>query len=142
MRKNSHFQDSTNDRIRRAGWFDGDERSWQALPMAEREDIAFHATGCAVAYPTWEGPVDCVHTGCQIRRGEIPAIALTNRILRSEAQSGWLRFLPDSRDGRIKLARIYRAIRSQAIETGIYDPWKIPGAWQVMVSSAVQEITN
>ena len=138
MSKNPRFQDSLNDRIRRAGWFDGDENTWRDLTTDQQKKLSFAATGCEVAYPTWEAPVDCVHCGCLIRRGELPAIALTNRILRSEAESGWLRFIADSPEGRNRLARIFRAIRSQARATGIYDPWQLPGGWQVMVASAIQ----
>lgn len=71
---------------------------------------------------------------CKIRRGELPKIAGTNQTLRHEASSGWLRFITD----RKRLAVIFRAIRSAARRTGVYDPWKIPGGWQVMVYSGIQ----
>jgi hypothetical protein len=129
---------SIDELIADAGWFDGGDREWRALPLAERDALAFKATGCAVAYATWPAPVDCVHTGCLILRGTLPSIALTNHILRSEAQSGYLRFIPQStRDGRLRLARIYRAIRAQARATGVYDPWKMNGGWQVMVGAGI-----
>jgi hypothetical protein len=117
-----------------AGWWLGTEAEWRALPLEQREEIAFIRTGCRIAYPTWERPVDCVHTECQIRRGELPKIALTNRILLSEASTGWLRFMREENRGR--LAKVFRAYRKAARETGVYDPWKI--GWQLMVYSAVQ----
>ena len=130
-------RETTDDRIRLAGWFSGGEREWQALSHEEREDLAFAGCGCAVAYPTWAGPVDCVHTCCQIRRGEKPPIALTNAILRGEMDRGWLRFGKESRDGRRRLAALIRAIRSKCRETQVYDPWKLPGGWQAIVAIGV-----
>lgn len=112
-----------------SGWWLGTEKDWQALPLAKREEIAFTRTGCAVAYPTWQRPVDCVHTHCQILRYELPKIALTNRILRSEAESGWLRFL--KQENRKQLAAIFRAYRKAARESGEYNPWRI--GWELMV---------
>ena len=117
--------------IRDSGWWLDTEAAWQALPMEQREKIAFERTGCAIAYPTWERPVDCLHTRCQILRGELPKIALTNRILRAEAESGWLRFIED----RNQLARIFRAYRKAARDTGEYDPWKI--SWAGLVYSGI-----
>lgn len=117
-----------------SGWWLQSEKEWQALPMPEREDIAFIRTGCRVAYPTWERPVDCVHLECRIRRGELPKIALTNAVLRGEKQSGWLRFNED----RKQVAKIFREFRKLARQTGQYDPWKIPGGWQLIVFTGVQ----
>jgi hypothetical protein len=135
---NKHWHEmTTNERIRRAGWFDGTERQWQELTTEQREEIAFKGCGCLSAYPTWETPVNCVHPRCQIRRGEKPAIYLTNCILRSEMERGWLRFHKDSKDGRKHLAQLVRSIRRKAIETGIYDPWEIPGGWQSMVATGI-----
>ena len=116
-----------------SGWWLDTEVAWQALPMEQREQIAFERTGCAVAYPTWERPVDCLHTRCQILRGELPKIALTNRVLRAEAESGWLRFI--KQEDRKRLAAIFLAYRKAARESGIYDPWKL--SWQGMVLPAV-----
>jgi hypothetical protein len=123
--------------IREAGWFKGTQQSWRDLTEQEREDRSFQATGCEVAYPTWKAPVDCLHISCQIRRGEKAPIMLTNRILRSELESGYLRFGKESTEGRIRLGRICRAIRRAAITTGIYDPWKLPGGWQTLVVAAI-----
>jgi hypothetical protein len=123
--------------IEDAGWFKGSREDWARLTHEQREDIAFAGCGCAVAYPTWEGPVDCVHPGCQIRRGEKQPIYLTDCILRGEMDNGWLRFDKATKAGRIRLARLVRAIRRKARETGIYDPWKMEGGWQVMVGSAI-----
>jgi hypothetical protein len=65
-----------DERIEHAGWFPGSDADWRALPIEQRDELAFKATGCAVAYATWEAPVDCMHVTCQIRRGEKPQIAL------------------------------------------------------------------
>ncbi len=107
-------------------WFEGTKRQWESLSLGQREELAYKATGCLCAWPTWEAPVDCCHTTCQIRRGELPAIALTNRILRAEAESGWLRF-----NDRDRNAKIFRVIRNAARKTGIYDPWKL--SWTTLV---------
>lgn len=123
-----------NEMIADSGWFKGTEKDWKQLPLAEREELAFAATGCMVAYATWEAPVNCSHIGCRIRRGELPKIALTNSTLRGEYSNGWLRFIED----RAKVARIFRAIRKAARETGIYDPWKLPNGWQTMVFSGIE----
>lgn len=119
--------------IQDSGWWLGTEKEWQALPMEKREEIAFLRTGCAVAYPTWERPVDCVHTRCQILRGELPKIALTNQILRAEAESGWLRFL--KQEDRKQLAQVFRVYRKLARESGVYDPWKL--SWAGLVYSGI-----
>src|SRR5258708_32364112 len=95
--------------------------------------IAFERTGCRVAYPTWQRPVDCCHIECRIARHELPKIALTNAVLRGESHSGWLRFLRT--ENRPRLAAIFRAYRKAARETGVYDPWKI--GWQGMVFPAI-----
>ena len=121
-----------------SGWWLGTEAEWRSLPLAQREDIAFARTGCRVAYPTWERPVDCVHTECLIRRGELPKIALTNRVLRAEADTGWLRFM--RQENRRRLAKVFRVIRKQARTSGIYDPWEMNGGWQILVYSAVEEV--
>jgi hypothetical protein len=128
---------TTDERIRDAGWFKGSERQWQALTHEQRQDLAFAGCGCEAAYATWEGPVDCVHPGCQIRRGEKPKIHLTNCILKGEMYNGWLRFDKETTEGRLHLARLIRGIRRNAVKTGIYDPWKMEGGWQAMVASAI-----
>jgi hypothetical protein len=110
-------------------WLDG-EPAWRALSLTRREQIAFERTACKFAYPTWETPVNCAHLDCRIARGELPKIAKTNSILRAEMGSGWLRFIED----RQRLARIVRAYRKAAHETGVYDPWDI--GWQDMVFAA------
>lgn len=129
--------ETVDDRIRKAGWFKGTDRDWQSLDIPTRESLAFAGCGCAVAYPTWEGPVDCVHSGCQVLRGEIHPLIVTNRILKYETQSGWLRFGKESTEGRIRTARLIRSIRNAALASGIYDPWKIPGAWGGIVGVAL-----
>lgn len=133
MKAGRYEEDTIANRIKRAGWWLDSEKAWQELPLERREEIAFVRTGCRVAYPTWERPVDCVHTECQIRRGELPRIALTNRVLRSEASNGWLQGM--RQENRAKLAVIFRAYRKTARETGIYDPWKL--GWQGIVLPAV-----
>lgn len=128
------------ERIQRAGWFKGGEKEWQALPMKEREDLAFTATGCEVAYCTWQAPVDCVHVCCQIRRGELPKIAELNHTMRHEAESGWWRFIgresgrgERSQQGRKTLAMLYRFYRQRARTTGQYDLWKLGGSEVAMI---------
>lgn len=130
---------TTNDRIREAGWFHGTETDWRDLSHEERQGIAFNALGCAEAYPTWTGPVNCVHVTCQIRRGELPAIAETNRTLRNERDYGYLRFLGDAPEDRKALARVYRAVRAIAMQTGVFDPWKTD-AWKIIVGTSVGAI--
>ncbi len=122
---------STAEMIVDSGWWTEGEPAWLALPLAERERVALERTGCKFAYPTWERPVNCVHLKCRIARGELPKIAETNCVLRSETQSGWLRFIDD----RQKLARIYRAYRKLARQTGVYDPWNL--SWAGLVFPAV-----
>jgi hypothetical protein len=129
--------ETTDDRIRAAGWFPGTQKQWESLSHERRKDLAFAGTGCEVAYATWEAPVDCVHAGCQVRRGEIKPLVQTNRILRYEMDSGWLRFGKESSEGRVQLARLIRAIRAAACATSIYDPWQLPGGWQGMVGTAL-----
>lgn len=127
-----------NEMIRDAGWFDGSERDWQAIPFEEREKIAFKACGCLGAYPTWQAPVNCRHIDCRVRRGEKQPIIITNQTMKAELRSGWLRFSKETKDGRVRVARLIRAIRRKAIETGIYDPWKIPGGWAGMVHCGIE----
>lgn len=136
-RKKHWHEMTTEERIREAGWFKGTEKQWQALSMPEREEIAFKGCGCLVAYPTWTGPVECVHPKCQIRRGEKQPITLTNGILKYEMESGWLRFAKETTEGRQRLGKICRAVRKHAMKTGVYNPWDMPGGWQIIVGAAV-----
>jgi hypothetical protein len=122
--------DAINNRIKEAGWFHGTEADWHALDFPTKERLAFEGCGCAVAFPTWEGPVDCVHVTCQILRGELPKIAEMNMTLRYEAESGWLRDVP-----RARLAAIFRAYRRAARASGIYNPWRLD--WRLLVWSGV-----
>ena len=115
-----------------SNWYSGTEQEWQALSMAKRHDTAFAKTGCEIAYPTWQAPVNCVHDKCRIRRSEIPAIVETYHILQYEADRGWLLFL-----SRVHKARVFIAMRRAARESEIYDPWKIPGGWQALVMAGV-----
>ncbi len=110
--------------------FPGSENQWRELSAEQREQWSFAHTGCLVAFPSWEPPVNCLHTSCRIARHELPAIAETNSILRGEKYDGWLRFTD-----RPTLAKIFRAYRKAARETGIYDPWKLD--YRLMVSAAV-----
>lgn len=83
-------------------WFKGSETEWKRLPIAERDALSFKHTGCAVAYPTWAAPVDCVHLGCRVLRGELPRVAYYNGAFQGE-RSNWLRFIEDRRI----LAKVY-----------------------------------
>ena len=112
-------------------WYKGTEAEWQRLPMEERENLAFTATGCEVAYPTWESPVDCVHGGCQVRRGEVKPIRRVNGALRYERESGWLRFQTD----RKVLATLYRHLRNEARRQQVWDIWKLD--WQAVVYTGI-----
>ena len=134
-----YYQKTIEERIADAGWFDGGEKGWQSLPLQERQDLAFTATGCQVAYPTWHKPVDCAHVRCQIRRGELPQIALLNHELQSQAENWW-RFIgresgrgQRSKQGRITLAKLYRHYRKMAMERKEYDLWKLGGVGIAMV---------
>lgn len=115
-----------------ASWWKGTVKEWDALPIAERERIAFTHTGCAVAYCTWKAPANCFHLTCQILRGEKPAIALTEAVLAGERQAGWLRFMEEE-----AYQRLHRAIIARAQESEVYDPWQMPGGWQAIVFSGV-----
>jgi len=112
-------------------WYTGTETAWRELSIGAREDIAFHATGCVAAYPTWTLPVDCLHGPCRVRRREIHPMILVNGTLKYEAQSGWLRFA-----SRERKARVFRAVRTFCRERGIYDAWK---AWPLIVYGGVSE---
>lgn len=100
------------------------------------EDVSFQTCGCEVAWPSWymqpngrNKKVDCVHLGCQIRRGEYrrPAWALfMTAKFRAELQSGWLRFCKETPTGRVRAARLYWACKKDqkfsviaAVHTGI-----------------------
>jgi len=114
--------------VQRGGWWKGTAKEWHDLPLEERDELSFKHTGCLVAYPSWETPVECVHTKCQIRRGELPPIALTEAILAGERESGWLRWVSEERFEQIR-----KACLKVAEKTGEYDPWKLPGGWQALV---------
>lgn len=116
-------------------WYTGTKREWQHMSSEEREDASFAATGCEVAYPTWESPVDCCHTTCRIRRGELPKIALTNAMLQSEIYHGWLQNQTKTANGRARLARLCIAVRKAARETGQYDIWQL--GWQAIVYTGI-----
>jgi hypothetical protein len=111
-------------------WFDGTIDDWKAMPLEDRETIAFERTGCLYAHPTWERPVRCLHLNCRIARGELPEISRVNDKLRYERQHGWLRFITD----RDKLATIFKAVRAHCMETGVYDAWQ---AWPVIVYGGI-----
>jgi len=77
---------------------------------------------------------DCFHVECRIRRGELPKIALTNCVLRGEAESGWLRFL--KKEDRSKLAAIFRAYRKAAATLAFTILGKLAGkVWSCTVSA-------
>lgn len=134
-REKMDWELSIQERIDRAGWFQGSEHEWDKLPREEREARALAAVGCLSAYPSWQGPVDCCHPRCRLARKEIPQIALVNGQLRGE-KTNWFRFkLQEGRTGRNYIAALFRHFRKQARETGVYDIWKLQ--WQYIVSAAV-----
>lgn len=112
-------------------WYAGTEAQWQALSSEERERLAFEATQCEVAYPTWEAPVDCLHSGCRYRRGEVTRADLVNGALRGEREYGWLRFC-----SRERAAQVYRTVRAECRRLNTTDIWQ---CWQVLVYGAVTE---
>ena len=77
-----------------------------------------------------DGFGDYRHNRCKVARGEAHLIVLVNGILKYEAEYGWLRFCSRSRK-----ARVFRAIRKLARQTGVYDAWKV--AWPIFVAAAV-----
>ncbi len=121
MRKQEHW----------STWYPGSKREWDAMPLDTRDRLAFEATGCLLAYPTWQAPADCFHVRCRIARGELPPIAQVNAVLRHEVSAGWLRV-----NTRNDNARICRAVRAQCRATGVYDAWK--SSWQMIVAGALQ----
>jgi len=125
-------RETMNDRIRAAGWFPGTESDWFALDEGDKQQLALIGCGCACAFPTWAGPVDCVHTGCQVARGELPRIAALNVGLRAEAESGWWRDL-----SREKLAVLFRAYRRAYHESGrlVTSHWRL--SWQGVVFNGI-----
>lgn len=115
-----------DERIHANGWFAGTEHDWQKLPREQRENMAFKATGCMVAFPTWQAPVNCVHACCVVKRGEKLSISLINGQLRYEKESGWLRFISSrTPQGRKQLASLFRGYRKLAREQHVYDIWKL-----------------
>lgn len=118
------------DMIDKAGWWHGTCTAFYA--ESTHQDIAFEATGCEVAAPTWTPPIDCLHTECRIRRGELPPIALTEAVLDSERHA-WLRWLPEAEYQKLRAAMI-----QVAEATGVYNPWDIPGGWRAIVGSAIR----
>jgi len=115
-------------------WFKGTEKEWDALSNKEQSKLSLKETGCLFARPTWQMPIDCSHLQCQVARGEKPQIALTEGILYGERECGWLRFLSEERYQQVKTALLKRAE-----ELGIYDPWKLPGGWQVIVGAGLEK---
>ncbi len=118
-----------------SNWYDGDRSDWEKLPMVERDKLSFKGTGCSVAFPTWEAPVDCVHDRCQVLRGEKKPISLVNGSLRCEMSNGWLRFVDrNDRTKRKALAMTLRTVRNQYFKTGETDIWKM---WSVIVGTGI-----
>ena len=125
-----------------AGWlaeWSEAQAKWKALPLAEREPIAFATCGCETAWPSWwmrpDGTirrVDCYHIDCQIKRGEKLPIDRTKGILAYERSSGWLRFMDE-----VAYQKLRDAVLAAAEKTGIYSPWEMPGGWQAMVFSGI-----
>jgi hypothetical protein len=137
MTKYQHRETTIEAAIHEAGWWKGTSEQFRALPSEKRQEVAFKATGCLYAWATWAAPVECVHTSCQVRRGELPKIALVNRGLRAEIDNGWLRFHARTTSGRTRLAQLCRLIRKLARETGVYDVWGV--AASLIVSVGVSE---
>jgi hypothetical protein len=129
-----------NEMIVESGWFHGTERDWQALSREEQAKLSFQATGCTIAFPTWEAPVDCSHPCCKVARGEQPPMYLVNGTLKDEMHNNWLRFeyrTPKGSNERNHLARLCILVRNKCRELQVWDPWKIPGGWQCIVYTGV-----
>lgn len=93
-----------------------DALRWKALMESKEydaaESLAFSRCGCRVSHPNWwldRKPVECVHTECQIARGEKHPIVLFNRTFHGEMTSGWLRFSTSDPVGRKRVAALYWA---------------------------------
>lgn len=133
----SRHEMTIDELIQDAGWFPGTERDWHALPLAERDELAFKATGCEVAYATWPAPVNCCHGECQVRRGERKPITLINAQMKYEAECGWWRFIGRTTpQGRRKLAILFRHFRREARKAQLWDIWKL--GWQGIVFSGLE----
>ena len=124
-------QMSIDELIADSGWFKGTERDWQRLSSEERQRLAFTATGCQIAWASWEAPVNCVHPWCQVARGERKPITVLNSQMQYERASGWWRNMD-----RAKLARVYRAFRKAAREQQVFDIWKL--GWQTVVFTGLE----
>ena len=115
-------------------WFAGSEPDWRTLSDDQQSTLAFQATACEIAFPTWELPVKCLHIHCRIRRGELPKIAAVNLVIRYEIQTGWL-----CGCSRLLQAKIAKAIRAQVRITGIYDAWT---AWPLLVQAGIAGLVD
>lgn len=131
----SHEQGENMKHAHWSTWYSGSKADWDSLSYDDHREVAFLHTGCEVAWPTWTAPVECVHAGCQVRRGEKPAIHLVNGSLRYEITTGWLRFVDRTdRDARESLAATLRGIRRVYFTTGETDIWK---CWPAIVGLGV-----
>lgn len=118
--------------INEAGWWKGSWQTFWQMPQGEREALAFQETGCEAAVPTWKqnSARDCVHLGCQVRRGKVSKVDACRRILQAERQRGWLQDVSDER-----FQQILDAMLPKVSQTGIWDPWEL--GWQLIVFSAI-----
>lgn len=118
----------------RSTWFDGTDEQWFALDSTERETLAFNATGCEVAYPTWgrNSMTGCCHPSCMVRRGEKPESYITECVIDGERFNGWLRFMSEE-----DFVALRTSLLAVCAERGIVNPWQIPGGWRVMVGAAL-----
>lgn len=117
-----------DDLITAAGWFHGDMADWRALDAQEQSRQAFAATGCLLAYPTWNAPCHCLHMGCRIARGErLPIHSLNSQIRAECSRGGWLESMTHGKRNRANLARFIRTVRHAAREHGNYDYWQLTG---------------
>lgn len=122
------------EQIKGAGWWKGTMQQWYDQTPSEREALSFVNTGCKIACCTWKGPVECLHSVCMIARGEKPPLYQTECVLNHE-RSGWLRWLSEDD---------YQALRTEILaecaRTGVYDPWHLPGGWQMFVGAALKDV--
>lgn len=112
---------------------------WRELPLEDREAWGLKYRGCAYASPLWDDSSHCRHPRCRVLRQEAHPIVILNSYLFYELYDGYLKSWRRSQDPRKrqKLAQVLWYIRQQARQSGVYDPWKIPGVWQLFVSAAL-----
>ena len=109
---------------------------WLTMTRDEQKAASLKALGCLHGLPSWERDnSECLHIDCRIARGEAPPIVMANSILLGEMKAGWLRSLRDGdAECRAELAKIVWELRRRCRAEGQYDPWRVHGGWELIVS--------